>query len=252
MDLCELQPNLKSRHPWEIVRIHAIKNLLMCDDVLLDHLKILDIGCGDGFTVAEIFKNLNKVSIDAVDINLTDDQVSSFSNSYKNITFYNSYDLLLGKRYNLIILLDVIEHVEDDLFFLKNAIKLAAPNSYIFIAAPAFNSLLGNHDKYLGHYRRYNKKTINNLVNQAGLKNIESGYLFFSLLPLRFISIFYERLTRSQNINKTGVGSWKYSQILSRMIIFFLKLDIDINFKLKNIGINLPGLSIWSKSQRQQ
>ena len=54
--------------------------------------------------------------------------------------------------------MDVLEHIRDDYSALKEWKKVLNPNGIILISVPAFQHLWSHHDKFLGHYRRYNKK----------------------------------------------------------------------------------------------
>jgi SAM-dependent methyltransferase len=68
----------------------------------------------------------------------------------------------LGKhdRFDCIIYIDVLEHIEDDVTEIKKATDLLAQGGYLIILSPAFQFLFSPFDKSLGHYRRYSRKTL--------------------------------------------------------------------------------------------
>jgi 2-polyprenyl-3-methyl-5-hydroxy-6-metoxy-1,4-benzoquinol methylase len=139
MDLREISHS-KRRHPWEVVRVQTLKNILK--KCLMDgtEIKVLDVGCGDAFIANELRKSITLKSYDGVDIHFSNDQIIELSEFAKNFTFHKYLHGLKSKYYSLILVLDVIEHVEDDYAFLHDIVnKYVAQDAYILITVPAFN-----------------------------------------------------------------------------------------------------------------
>lgn len=82
---------------------------------------------------------------------------------------------LLGK-FDTVFALNIIEHVDDDDYAIKNCLKLLAENGRLIILVPAFNFLFNSFDKGLGHYRRYSKKSLERLFVHNNLKIVNSRY----------------------------------------------------------------------------
>ena len=247
MDLCERKNDLVVRHPWELARLTAIRRLLK--NILIEErdCRVLDVGCGDGFISRELFKNIDVESITGIDTNLTDEEVSDFNTSSNNVTYFNDYSSITQNNYQLMLLLDVIEHVEDDKFFLRDiAKKYIVDNGYIVITAPAFQILFGSHDKFLKHHRRYNRKDLVDLVNHAKLECLASGYFFLSLLPLRFVQLFCEKIVRNEGGKQTGIGRWNHRKWVTKAIELALNEDARISLALNKFGVVLPGLTVWA------
>lgn len=250
MDLIEFQTKEMPRHPWETSRVKAVKKIL-ARYIDKENLKVLDVGCGDCFAISELFKDRYSTHIDAIDINLTDEQAVTLAKK-KGISVYNSYASLQKKFYDIIIAQDVIEHVEDDRAFLKEIIdQYAASSGLIFITVPAFNTLYSSHDSFLGHLRRYNLNELTDVLNKNNLHVMESGYLFFTLLMLRFIAVCLQRFTRINYENK-GVGSWSHGKWFSKCIELALITDNCILFYLHWFTLNIPGLTVWALCKKQQ
>lgn len=190
---------------------------------------MLDVGCGDCFAVAELFKDLDSPRIDAVDVNLTEDQAAEFAKK-RGISIHVKYDHIQKKFYDTIIALDVIEHVEDAASFLKEIVdQYAAPGALVLVTVPAFNALYGPNDTLLGHIRRYNVSELKSVLDQAGLKVTGSGYLFFTLLIVRFISVCFQRMTNITYKSK-GVGAWNHGKVVSKCVEFAFMADNCILF----------------------
>lgn len=91
-------------------------------------------------------------------------------------------------------LFDVLEHIEDDLAFLKEIHSRMIKNGKLFITVPAYPFLWSYEDDYTGHFRRYTLPNLISTSKEAGFKCIYSTYLF-SILPL---PIWFRRVIFSQ------------------------------------------------------
>ena len=247
MDLSERNKDFVGRHPWELARLTAIGSLLKNISINERACRVLDVGCGDGFISNELFKNIHVESVTGIDTNLSNEEVSSFNYLKNNVTYFNDYSGVKEKNYQLILLLDVIEHIEDDKRFLSEmATKYVADNGYIVITAPAFQILFGSHDKFLRHHRRYNRKELVELVNLAKLECLASGYFFLSLLPVRFFQCFCEKIMRNEVREQSGVGRWNHREWITKAIEITLNQEARISLALNKFGVVLPGLTVWA------
>ena len=89
---------------------------------------------------------------------------------------------------------DVIEHIEDDFGALEEMHSFLSDDGHLFVSVPAFNFLWSEEDVHAGHFRRYPKKSLADLVQRAGFEVVETGYLFsvlyIPILILRSIPSF--------------------------------------------------------------
>jgi SAM-dependent methyltransferase len=67
---------------------------------------------------------------------------------------------LSGKLFDCILYIDVLEHIEDDKSELARAARVLRPGGRLIVVAPAYQVLFSPFDKAIGHYRRYNRKSI--------------------------------------------------------------------------------------------
>lgn len=252
MDLGEATENLK-RHPWELARVNTLAKILEMIEDPESISSILDVGCGDGFIANNALKELPVERIDGIDINLRDSELKKLSSLYHNINFHNTFATLKTRKYRLVLLLDVLEHIEDDISFLTEIVeKYLDLEGYCLITAPAFNCMFSSHDRFLRHYRRYNQKELMGLINNVHLTPIYCGYLFFSLIPIRLISLGCERISKVELMANKGVGVWEYGMIITKTITFLLTLENILSITLMKFGITIPGLTVWTLCKKQR
>lgn len=233
-----------TRHPWEIARVTALRLLL--NRVLEEELTVLDIGCGDGYVSNELFKDTAVTNVTALDINLADEQIREFSARDGNIRYVNDYAEIRTASYDLILLLDVLEHVGDHGRFLREvAENHAAAGGHVVITAPMFPKVFSSHDTYLGHYRRYSLQELVGLADTAGLHCVASGYLFTSLLIARSVSACLQKALRRPLAGSRGVGSWHGGEFITNVIASLLLMDARLSLLLNKMKIKLPGLTGW-------
>ena len=163
----------------------------------------------------------------------------------------NSYESLRGEKFNLILLLDVLEHEKDDRSLLKVIIEnFLADEGKLLISVPAFQALLGAHDHLLKHFRRYSRRELINLLEFHGLDILNSGYLFSLLLFPRALSIFLQKIVSPSLIKGRGIGSWNYNRTVTGLISFLLNLDNGLLLWLNRYQIPFPGLTAWVLCQK--
>ena len=139
---------------------------------------ILDIGGGNGFVSLEIKKNGYEVAILEPGINGI---LNAKKRGLKKLICANFNEIdLYPNSIPAIGLFDVLEHIEDDVEFLKKIQKSLVTGGKLYITVPAYNWLWSDEDNKAGHFRRY---TINLLKSKIGLE-IEYFTYIFSILPI--------------------------------------------------------------------
>lgn len=90
----------------------------------------------------------------------------------------------VGKNFDLITLLDVLEHLEDDVGSLRALRDRLATEGKILLTVPALPWLWSEHDEKHHHHRRYTPLTLSKALEAAGMKVQRIGYMNSLLLPL--------------------------------------------------------------------
>jgi SAM-dependent methyltransferase len=91
--------------------------------------------------------------------------------------------LELGERFDSVLMVNVLEHIIDDVEALKGLSRLLAPGGKIVVYVPALNGLYGPWDETIGHYRRYSIWRLREVFKQADLDPIELRWVNFLAIP---------------------------------------------------------------------
>ena len=146
--------------------------------------------------------------------------------------------------YDVVLLLDVLEHVEDDRGFLvQSVLPHVSPSGRLVISVPAHGWLFSEHDRYLKHYRRYSTRQIRSLLTEVA-EIEQDGGLFSSLLPVRAVAVVAERVR--QPPPSTGVGAWRGGVYTTHAVEAALRMDAHVGRRLAERGLRVPALTYWA------
>lgn len=99
--------------------------------------------------------------------------------------------------FDTVFALNVVEHIDKDSLAIENAAKLLKKNGHLIILVPSYQFLYNQFDRELGHYRRYNKRNLSQLLSSNGFK-----------------------IVHKQNFNLIGIPGWFVNgKLLNKQII---------------------------------
>jgi len=142
---------------------------------------ILDIGCGDGLFFPELQQFGDVEGVEPVA------SVVSQENPYRQRIYLGPFDERFqpGKQYSLILMLDVLEHLDEPLEALRHALRLLEPGGALLITVPAFRLLWTSHDELNHHRTRYSRGSFRDLAAKAGMRIQMARYAFHWLAPVK-------------------------------------------------------------------
>jgi SAM-dependent methyltransferase len=82
-----------------------------------------------------------------------------------------------AERFDSIVMVNVLEHIEDDGAALRKLREALRPGGRIILYVPAFMLLYSKFDREIGHYRRYKKAGLVELLRASGLRPIDARYV---------------------------------------------------------------------------
>jgi 2-polyprenyl-3-methyl-5-hydroxy-6-metoxy-1,4-benzoquinol methylase len=146
---------------------------------------ILEIGSGIGNISEFLIEKYNKVSLSDLRDNycgILEKRFSRESHLEKvyqldlgEPNLHQSHLKLIG-AFDTVIASNVVEHVENDRLAVSNCFEMLKPKGRLVVLVPAYESLYNGLDKDLGHFRRYNRRSISDLLRQEGFSIIHTRY----------------------------------------------------------------------------
>jgi SAM-dependent methyltransferase len=149
--------------------------------------RILDVGAGSGFFSKMLLLRTAATGATCVDPGYPAD--SSALVNGKPLAFRRTSPIGAA---DLVLLMDVLEHVDDDLGLLREYAADARPGTRFIISVPAFAWLWSAHDEFLEHRRRYTLEQVLRMMSAAGLTGGRGFYFFGLLFPI----VALQRLSR--------------------------------------------------------
>lgn len=249
MDLSERNSgDMTTRHPWEAARARFFSTVVERSLAREKRISWLDVGAGDAWLALRLLDELpNGSAMTCWDQNFEEADLRQLRNSNPDVSFVKERP---GKLFDVISLLDVLEHIENDEEFLASTIEeCLLPGGLVIFSVPAYGSLYTRHDTALGHFRRYEPSGIRSVLRGSGLTILRDGGLFTSLLPVRVGEAALERLSRRSS-GPTGVGAWGGGPVVTEAICRILVADSWLSLWLAERSMRLPGLSYWAVCQK--
>jgi SAM-dependent methyltransferase len=140
---------------------------------------VLDVGAGSGFFSRHMLAHTRARAAYCVDPNYPNEWQETVAG--KPLQFLRGTDSIGA---DLVLLMDVLEHVDDDVGLLREYVRKSLPNAAFLISVPAFQWMWSAHDVFLGHRRRYTLPQLESTVRAAGLEVLKSHYFYGAVFPL--------------------------------------------------------------------
>ena len=171
-----------STHWWYRARRDILADYLTREGGLPKDARILEIGCGTGHNLPML---AGFGTVDAIEIDPAAREIAGrrLGRPVGDAPLPALTDVPRG-AYDLIAVLDVVEHIEDDVAALSAMRDCLAPGGKILITVPAHQWMWSAHDVVNHHHRRYSKRTLEHAIRAAGLRPRKLGYFNSLLFPL--------------------------------------------------------------------
>jgi SAM-dependent methyltransferase len=185
---------------WHVNKRQLVLKFLGSQDISKN--RILEVGCGGGFLSSLLSRAGANVVATDMSINATQ------SVKDRGVTKSLSFDAgqswpFKDYSFEVVIMLDVIEHIEDDIACLQEARRVLCRGGTALLTVPAHQFLFSSWDKVVGHYRRYSKSLIRLVLRDVGFQPILiSYYNTLSFLPALILRgkdrLFGRRIERAE------------------------------------------------------
>ena len=170
---------------------------------------VLIIGCSQGYLLKEIKQSIPQYFIVGTDcIAHSLEKIIQKGLSIPLLQFDLVKCPLPDESIDIVIALNVLEHIEDDIGALKQVYRILKPEGYLYIEVPVNPNLYGFFDEYFKHYRRYSSEQIQKLSKTTEFKVLKTTHLGFFIYP-------FFKLCKVINRMKKFTSSQKEKVVLS-------------------------------------
>lgn len=231
--------DLQDRHWWFVGRRKIISELIRRLVNLPKRARILEAGCGYGGNLAMLgrFGDLDAFEYE--------DEARSYASALLNKPvapgFLPDNIGFAGETFDLVAMLDVLEHIDDDVGSLRALRERLCQGGAILITVPAVPWLWSEHDEIHHHKRRYTKAGLKKVLREAGFEVGDVSYFNTLLFPLalaqRLMSRFSGRKLAADTMPNRFVNG-----VLERVFAFENRLAGRINLPI--------GLSLYAIARR--
>jgi SAM-dependent methyltransferase len=189
---------------------------------------VLEIGCSSGFLMCELIAKLPDHRIIGADY--TSGTLEALGKKLPGIPLLQ-FDLtrcpLPDDFADVIILLNVLEHINDDEAATAQLFRIVRPGGAVIIELPAGPSLFDVYDRVLMHHRRYTMGGLTEMVKRHGFVVERRSHLGFFLYPLFYL---VKRLNQLRYPNHHGLDEKK---LVAGMIAATRKSSAMMNFVMQ-------------------
>lgn len=182
--------DLYERHWWWRAREAVILDALRRHRPPGHRWSILDVGCGDGLFFDRLAELGDVEGVEPDEALVTPD--GPWAPHIHRVAFDDRF--APEKRYSLVLMLDVLEHLPDPVAALRHAVTLLSPGGLLLATVPAFRSLWTRHDELNHHYTRYTRSTFRAVAERAGFAIREARYFFQWMYPAKLLVRLSEAL----------------------------------------------------------
>ena len=184
-------------HWWYRARREILADLIIRRIQLPKDARILEVGCGTGHNL-EMLKRFGRV--EGIEVDPAARQLATLRLGQPIMDApLPELPGVPDRAYDMAAILDVIEHIDEDVAGMRALAGKLKPGGKMLITVPAFPWMWSAHDVVNHHKRRYTRRTLRALVDDAGLK-LEMMSWFNSLLfPLAATARLAGRLTGKED-----------------------------------------------------
>ncbi|KJS19009.1 MAG: methyltransferase [Hoeflea sp. BRH_c9] len=187
----EILKRMQADHFWYIGRHRFLLRSVQQHIDRNPGLTAVDMGGGCGGWVRylldkdpSLFAELSLADSSLLALQAAEDVIADATDRY-HIDLLN---LEWNARWDTVFLLDVIEHIPDDLGALKQVAHALKPGGRLFVTVPALQAFWSFSDELSEHQRRYSKSDFSKLASATGLELVDARYFMFFLSPLYWLS----------------------------------------------------------------
>jgi SAM-dependent methyltransferase len=189
----ELQTHQAEDQHWWYRGRRTVLERVLTDLRLPARARILDAGCGSGRNMVEFARHGTVTGIELSDTSVALARERGAGDVIEGSVLDMPFE---ADSFDLAASLDVIEHLQDDLQALRELRRVVAPGGSLLVTVPAYQWLWSGHDEINHHFRRYTRRSLQRIGEQAGWHQVRTTYFNSLLLPAAILLRVLDRFSR--------------------------------------------------------
>lgn len=212
-----------------------------------EHFRLLDAGCGTG----QMTKLLERYG-EAIGLELAPEAIEfARKRGVHNIVQGSITDPPFEPgSFDLVLSLDVIEHVDNDVQILDSLFNIVKPGGYLIVTVPAFQSLWSSHDEINHHKRRYRVPQLRSMIEDAGFDITRITYcntaMFVPVFATRKFKTALRSLRHADDVNDPESDLAEYPKPVNDLLYHIVSTETKL---AKHVDMPF-GVSILAVAQR--
>lgn len=184
MDATSYQQYLQETGDWlKTARARLLDHLIGRHAFRREALELLEVGAGAGQNLPTLARF---GSVDAIEVNALGRRAIRTLDVVRDV-FAEPVPFALDRQYDVICALDVVEHLPDDREALRWIHERLRPGGLLVVTVPAYQWLFSDHDRALGHFRRYTRSRLVAAL-PSGMDVVAAAYFTHFAFPLAVAS----------------------------------------------------------------
>lgn len=202
---------------------------------------IFDFGCGSGFLVGE----LQSLGYDAFGADTSKEAIEfGLRKGIRNIKVVEADEMPSSESLDMILALDVIEHVKDDVNLVVSLERSLKPGGVLMVTVPAYEWMWGVQDEVALHFRRYNMSSLLSLVRNRNFSILKKSYFnTFLFIPIAFVRLVDKLFKIKSRESDFDINN----KLVNALFYFVFNLESKL-FKLINFPFGVSILLVLRKN----
>lgn len=190
-DILPLHADIEERHWWFVARREIVRALLTAVEPPGREKHVVDLGCGTGGNLGSLDElyRCTGIELDATAVRIARERYPGCR--FECASMFEPEDWGLDRPSDVCLMMDVIEHLDDDEGAVSCAVDAIKPGGHLLITVPADPRLWGKHDRHHEHRRRYTRESLARLLEPFPLRVRILSYfnsrLYFPIRAYRWL-----------------------------------------------------------------
>lgn len=229
-ELTFLHEEAASEHHFidEASRDHALSQVIK---YAKNNSIILEVGCSSGYMLQRLMTTFPHGLIIGADV--VKEPLEQLAKKIPTVPLFR-FDLtecpLPDNSVDIIVILNVLEHIENDEIAIDHLYRILKPNGVVIIEVPAGPNLYDEYDKFLMHFRRYQLSKLVTMIKRKKFSPIKKSHLGFFLYPGFWLVKKYNRINSAKfELNQSNQVESNIKQTgKSRLMRLAMRLELTL------------------------